>query len=133
MTPMLLSIHDPAVQKALNSACHKGGTLFPSPDDWRDTWIYFVMLDRFSNPDRPPRHQPYDAVFNGFQGGTFQGVQQRLPYLKKLGVRALWLSPVLKNAPFEEQSYHGYGIQNFLEIEPRLASNPERAAEELQE
>ena len=133
MTPMLLSIHDPAVQKVLNSACRKGGTLFPSPADWRDTWIYFVMLDRFSNPDRPPRHQPYDAVFNGFQGGTFQGVQQRLPYLKKLGVRALWLSPVLKNAPSDGQSYHGYGIQNFLEIEPRLASNPERAAEELEE
>jgi glycosidase len=44
----------------------------------------------------------------------------RLPYLKSLGVGALWLSPVLKNCPYRE-TYHGYGIQDFLAIEPRLA------------
>ena len=24
---------------------------YPSPVDWRDHWIYFLMLDRFNNPD----------------------------------------------------------------------------------
>jgi len=25
---------------------------FPSPIDWRDQWIYFVMIDRFNNRQR---------------------------------------------------------------------------------
>jgi hypothetical protein len=28
---------------------------FPSPEDWRDQWIYFLMVDRFNNPQVPPR------------------------------------------------------------------------------
>lgn len=128
---MLSSISDPAVQAALDSAGK--GTLFPSPDDWRDHWIYFLLIDRFNNPSKPPCHRPYDAEFSAFQGGTFRGVQEKLPYLKEMGVGALWLSPVLKNRTDDPHSYHGYGVQNFLEIEPRLAANPDRAEEELKE
>src|SRR5947208_8452796 len=29
-------------------------TLTPSPEDWRDQWIYFLMVDRFSNSQSPP-------------------------------------------------------------------------------
>ena len=29
--------------------------LTPSPEDWRDCWIYFVMVDRFNNPAAPPK------------------------------------------------------------------------------
>lgn len=104
---------------------------FPSPEDWRDQWIYFLMLDRFNNPLSPPRQLPYDSIFVGFQGGTFQGVRSALPYLKELGVGALWLSPVLKNCQYREGSYHGYGIQDFLSIEPRFASSPAVAEQEL--
>lgn len=130
---MILSIDDPAVQAALDAATTGGGQLFPSPEDWRGQWIYFLMIDRFHNPDQPPRHKPYNTEWTSFQGGTFQGIQAKLPYLQKLGVGALWLSPVLKNAPCEGHSYHGYGVQNFLAIEPRFASDPSRAEEELRE
>jgi len=104
---------------------------FPSPEDWRDQWIYFLMLDRFNNPLAPPRHLPYDSIYVGFQGGTFNGVRSALPYLKELGVGAIWLSPVLKNCQYREGSYHGYGIQDFLSIEPRFASSPAVAEQEL--
>jgi glycosidase len=104
---------------------------FPSPEDWRDQLIYFLMLDRFNNPLNPPRHLPYDSIFVGFQGGTFNGVRTALPYLKELGVGAIWLSPVLKNCQYREGSYHGYGIQDFLSIEPRFASSPAVAEQEL--
>ena len=130
---MLLSIHDPAVQAALDAACADGGTLFPSPEDWRDCPIYFLLTDRFCRPGKPPRHRPYDAEYSGFQGGTFNGVRKQLPYLKTMGVRALWLSPVLKNAAWDDHAYHGYGVQNFLEIEPRFASSPENAGDELRQ
>ena len=68
--------------------------LAPSPIDWRDQWIYFLMIDRFNNRQQAPAHAPFDDPgFNGFQGGTFRGVKAQLPYLKDLGVGAIWLSP----------------------------------------
>jgi glycosidase len=105
---------------------------FPSPADWRDRWIYFLMLDRFNNPSAPPRNQPFDDPnFFGFQGGKFSGVEQQLPYIKELGAGAVWLSPVLENFSFDPNTYHGYGIHNFIRAEPRFADNPKRADEEL--
>src|SRR5690242_16492974 len=106
---------------------------FPSPTDWRDTWIYFLMVDRFNNPVQPPAstllHPPiaFDAPFGEFQGGTFEGVRQRLGYLRDLGVGAIWLSPVLKNCQYETGTFHGYGIQDFLHAEPRFSSDPAAA------
>jgi hypothetical protein len=92
---------------------------FPSPEDWRDCWIYFVLVDRFNNPDAPPR-SAWNEPFGGFQGGTLEGVRRRLAYLQRLGVRALWLSPVLQNCQEQDGSYHGYGIQHFLTSIPGL-------------
>ncbi|HWZ67113.1 MAG TPA: alpha-amylase family glycosyl hydrolase, partial [Stellaceae bacterium] len=67
---------------------------FSSPQDWRDRWIYFLLVDRFNNHDAPPTER-WDQPFGGFQGGTLEGVRQRLSYLQRLGVGAIWLSPVL--------------------------------------
>lgn len=100
---------------------------FPSPEDWRDKWIYFLLLDRFNNPAAPPQHLPWNGAHGEYQGGTFNGVRLQLDYLQELGAGALWLSPVSKNCPYRPYSYHGYGIQDFLHIEPRFASDPEKA------
>src|SRR5437899_12784266 len=87
---------------------------FPSPEDWRDQCIYFLMVDRFNNPAGPPHHTPFDDPgFFGFQGGKFSGVRQQLAYIKRLGAGALRLSPVLKSLPFEHGTYHGHGIPDF--------------------
>lgn len=99
---------------------------FPSPADWRDHWIYFLLVDRFHNPAAPPR-RAWGRAFHGFQGGTLDGVRARLDYLQALGVGAVWLSPVLKNCQWDDSSYHGYGIQDFLTVEPRFTSDPESA------
>src|SRR5258708_13970071 len=63
---------------------------FPSPQDWRDRWIYFLLIDRFNNPDHPPA-AAWDEPFGGFQGGTLEGVRRRLCYLERLGVGPLRL------------------------------------------
>lgn len=102
-------------------------TPFPSPEDWRDHWIYFLLVDRFNNPQRSPNHSPFDGEHGVFQGGTLNGIREQLDYLRALGVGALWLSPVTKNCQYEETTYHGYGFQDFLHIEPRFASDPEDA------
>jgi len=102
---------------------------FPSPEDWRDQWIYFLMVDRFNHLPAPPRHSPWDGAPAEYQGGTFNGVRAQLEYLQELGVGAIWLSPVSKNCQYNPYSYHGYGIQDFLQIEPRFASDPAKARE----
>jgi glycosidase len=104
---------------------------FPSPPDWRDQWVYFLMVDRFNNPNGAPRGT-WNQPFGGYQGGTLEGVRRQLDYLARLGAGAIWLTPVLQNPPWADGSYHGYGIQHFLRVNPRLASNPADAEAELQ-
>jgi hypothetical protein len=48
---MATSIFDDEVQSVLDNAQTPIGTLFPSPEDWRDQPIYFLLVDRFNNPD----------------------------------------------------------------------------------
>jgi len=132
---MVTSIFDPEIKKILNQARsrHKKNINvdgkpaeivkpFPSPEDWRDQWIYFLMVDRFNNPDVPPRHLPFDAKFGGFQGGNLKGIRKQLPYIKSLGAGALWITPVLQNPQWQDGAYHGYGIQNFIKIDPRFGT-----------
>jgi len=132
---MYTSLFSPEVQAILDDAVQSAGQAkgpFPSPADWRDQVIYFLMVDRFNNPDLPPVHSPFDdPSYYAFQGGKFSGIQQRLGYIKGLGVGAIWLSPVLKNLQFDDGSYHGYGIHDFLKAEPRFATIPDNADDEL--
>ncbi len=105
---------------------------FPSPIDWRDHWIYFVMVDRFNNPRDKP-HELWDRALDGRQGGTLEGLRQQLEYIKQLGAGAIWLTPVLKNPQVPANgSYHGYGIQDFTRVDPRLGSSPDMAEAELE-
>jgi hypothetical protein len=104
---------------------------FPSPVDWRDCWIYFLMLDRFANPSVAPRGPAWNQVFGHRHGGTFKGVQSQLGYLADLGVKAVWLSPVLKNSkPDFDFNYHGYETQDFVNVDERFASDGTRATAE---
>lgn len=101
----------------------------PSPVDWRDQILYELMIDRF---DDGRDHPPYDPKTTKrgrdpeqgvrFQGGTLRGITHRLDYLQGLGVTALWITPPLKNRPNDPGSYHGYGAQDFLSIDPRFGT-----------
>jgi len=142
---MILSLSDTQVRSAFDQAAKRatravdvGGvtrtltTPFPSPEDWRDVWVYFLMVDRFNRSGgTAPESLPYDRPFGGFQGGTFNGVRERLQYIKDLGAGAIWLSPVLKNRQSDSGTFHGYGIQDFLQPDPRFASAPGKEEDEL--
>jgi glycosidase len=103
---------------------------YPSPTDWRDCWIYFLMIDRFNNPAAAPA-QPWNKKYGFRQGGKFEGVRQQLPYLQDLGVNAIWLSPVLKNTRPEIDgfafAYPGYNTQDYFNLEDRLGSDGTQA------
>lgn len=105
------------------------GSVFPSPAEWRDQFIYFLLVDRFNKdgnnaPPYDPGTTPTgrdDAEGERWQHGTIKGVTERLDYIKGLGCTAVWLSPVFKNRK-ESDSYHGYGIQGFLDVDSRFGS-----------
>ena len=117
---------------------------YPSPVDWRDHVLYFLLVDRFSDGredtrpllDRQNLPAARPVLSDGrswrwdmwaesgacrWQGGTIKGVQSKLDYLKKLGVTAIWLSPVFKQRGHLD-TYHGYGIQDFLDVDPRFGT-----------
>lgn len=104
-------------------------TVFPSPSDWRDQFIYFLLVDRFNDGNRDiPSYNPETSPVgraeeegDKWQGGTLKGVTDKLDYIKGLGCTALWLSPIFRNRK-ELNTYHGYGIQNFLDIDPRFST-----------
>ena len=114
---------------------------YPSPARWRDEVLYFLLVDRFSDGGedaRPlldrgrPRRRPAAAAGvalgplgrsggDRWQGGTLAGVTSKLDYLQRLGVTTLWLSPVFKQRGHLD-TYHGYGIQDFLDVDPRFGT-----------
>lgn len=104
--------------------------LQPSPADWRDQFIYFLLVDRFdNNASDLSAYRPGETIAarqpgagHYFQGGNLKGITRRLDYLQGLGCTALWLSPILKNRQDLKNSYHGYGIQDFLEVDPNFGT-----------
>ncbi|QIL74830.1 alpha-amylase family glycosyl hydrolase [Hymenobacter sp. HDW8] len=100
-------------------------------------FIYLAMPDRFANGDpsndkfadmRDPNHDRS----NGFlrHGGDLAGATQRLPYLKDLGITAVWFTPVIENnQPLTNEggtmraSYHGYGFTDHYNVDRRLGGN----------
>mgnify|MGYP001030514489 FL=1 len=106
------------------------GKVFPSPYDWRDQFIYFLLVDRFdNNQNNIPLYDPASAPHGRdpeqgrlFQGGNLKGITRRLDYIQGLGCTAIWLSPIFKNRREFDDTYHGYGIQNFQEVDPRFGT-----------
>ena len=92
--------------------------------------MYFLILDRFAN-DRFLPNGAWNQRYDYRQGGTFKGLTAQLNYLSGLGVKALWLSPVLKNSrPDSQYTYPGYDTQDFLHIDERFGSDGTQATAE---
>lgn len=91
--------------------------------------IYLIMPDRFANGD-PTNDSVRGMAQRGVNrnkflfrhGGDLAGIEDKLDYLRDLGVTAIWLNPVLENdQPY--QSYHGYAVTDHYRIDRRLGSN----------
>lgn len=91
--------------------------------------IYLFMPDRFSQGDA--RHELADGMLekpsgrtepDGRHGGDIKGIINHLDYFKKLGVTALWPTPMLENN-MPSCSYHGYAITDYYHIDPRFGTN----------
>lgn len=90
----------------------------PSPSDWRDEILHFMLLDRFARAGKARTHG--DPAKGGSRhGGNLRGVTSQLDYLKGSGVTTLLLSPVNQN---QADSYHGYAPVHLLAIDPHLGT-----------
>jgi glycosidase len=129
-----IEAHAPATVSAAD--LQPRGRVHRSPITWRDQVLYFLLPDRFSDGqeaqrprfDRALPHQhdashkaTWMAAGKAFQGGTLKGIASKLDYLQRLGATALWVGPVWRQRR-DLQTYHGYGIQNFLDVDPRFGS-----------
>lgn len=121
-------------------------TTFDTPEWARHAIWYQIFPDRFRNGDAgndPERVIPwtmdwfnaapweardgatfykYDVFFR-FYGGDFQGVEQKLDYLRELGVNALYFNPI-----FKAESNHKYDATNFLHVDDHFGVKGDYAA-----
>ncbi|GAA0314548.1 hypothetical protein GCM10008967_01330 [Bacillus carboniphilus] len=86
---------------------------------WQDETIYFLMVDRFNNGD-PSNDLDSDLEDPlAYHGGDFQGVIEKLDYIKDMGFTAIWLTPVFDNS---DKGYHGYWIQDFYNTDEHFGT-----------
>ena len=97
---------------------------------WRGKVIYFALLDRFQNGDKSnddQGHGEYSPTDDDcFQGGDLAGLRAKLPYLKRMGFDALWITPPVHNQwtnPYiRTRGYHGYWAYDFTKVDPHFGS-----------
>jgi len=110
------------------------------PDWVADQVFYQIFPDRFARGKRQPVHQdnvyyhhaaqqdiilrewdePVTAEAGGstFYGGDLDGISEKLPWLKKLGVTALYLNPI-----FSAPSVHKYDTEDYRQVDPQFGGN----------
>ena len=124
---------------------------FQTPDWLEGGIMYQIFPDRFyksgaakgeiptgrtfhenwqDQPDWAPNAQG-KITNTDFFGGDLQGIREKLPYLKELGVTCLYMNPI-----FESHSNHRYDTADYSKIDPLLGDEEDfralcQAAKEL--
>jgi len=70
---------------------------------WRDAVVYEVYVRSFADSD-------------GDGLGDLEGIRTRLPYLRALGVDAVWITPFYPSP----QHDHGYDVADYCDVDPRF-------------
>ena len=94
--------------------------------DFRDESIYFMITTRFYDGDPKNNVLCWDnqkeqkRTKDPCWRGDFQGVIDKLDYIKALGFTAIWITPVVQNA--SGYDYHGYHAMDFSKVDCRYQS-----------
>ena len=95
--------------------------------DFRDESIYFMITTRFYDGDPKNNVLCWDNQAAQIETkdpcwrGDFQGVIDKLDYIKALGFTAIWITPVVQNA--SGYDYHGYHAMDFQHVDCRYQSS----------
>lgn len=126
-------------------------TDYEKPDWVKNAVFYQIFPERFfnGNPENdvkdgeyifdgfPSQHikdwnsvpEPYEkAHCLDFYGGDLEGIRKKIPYLKKLGVTALYLNPI-----FYAATVHKYDCLDYFHVDPHFGGDEElsRLTDEL--
>ena len=107
----------------------------PYKFDWDAATVYFLLTDRFYNGDKAndinfDRTQETGLLRN-FMGGDIKGITAKINegYFDKLGIEALWFSPVFEqiHGYVDEGSgvtygFHGYWIKDWTNLDPNFGT-----------
>jgi glycosidase len=106
--------------------------------DFKKQVIYQIVTDRFFNGstanDNPSQSQGlFDSTKGNWQaywGGDLAGIQQKMSYLKGMGVTAIWISPIVDNENLNMNSgtpisapYHGYDARDFMRVDEHFGDS----------
>jgi glycosidase len=110
--------------KAVSGTVLPGSALKDGFARWEGKTVYYVVTDRFANGDKSNDGHTDPTNIEAFHGGDYQGVMDKLGYLKDLGVDCIWLSCPYENDRnfFGNDGYHGYWPHNFNAAEPSFGS-----------
>lgn len=81
--------------------------------------IYFVFTDRFNDGDKTNNQSVNINDPAAYHGGDFQGIIDKLDYIKDLGFTTIWISPVVEN---QIRGYHGYWATDFYKTNEHFGS-----------
>lgn len=106
--------------------------------DWDEAVIYFTVTDRFFDGDAGNNDAYGVGDYNtgkkggsSYHGGDFAGLNQKLDYLKDLGVNTIWITPIVENITKDQHDnetdtatygYHGYWASDFTKLNKHLGT-----------
>lgn len=119
---------------------------FKTPGWFKDAILYQIFPDRFfglhtkedMQKKRPeyilhsdwyepiafnPHPHENGPACNDFYGGNLAGITEKLPYLKSLGISAIYLNPI-----FDAYSNHKYDTADYKNIDPMFGTEEEFSA-----
>lgn len=96
-----------------------------APPEWvKNAVFYQIFPERFANGDSsidPDNVLPWgsaDPTPTNFFGGDLQGVIDHLDHIARLGINAVYFTPV-----FEATTNHKYDTRDYLKVDPHFGTN----------
>jgi len=90
------------------------------PDWVADAVFYQIFPDRFRKGGTTWDKDPCQPADRRPCGGDLAGVLEAIPYLKQLGITAIYFTPI-----FHADSYHKYDTLDYYTIDPAFGTNEE--------
>ncbi len=113
-------------------------TQLSAAQDFKKQVIYQIVTDRFFDGstanDNPSQSAGlFDSTqtnWYAYWGGDLAGIQQKMAYIKGMGVTAIWISPTVDNENLNMNSgtpisapYHGYDARDFMKVEEHFGDS----------
>lgn len=100
-----MKLKEPILPTITTQATHSNASIMADPNWWRQAAVYQIYPRSFADS-------------NGDGIGDLKGITARIPYLKDLGIDAVWLSPFYPSALADG----GYDVDDYRNVDPKLGT-----------